>query len=79
MRITPTLVEQLLSPLPLVIGYAFWLTYRDPARTRLTRLLHQSVEATKFPPLGTSAATLAIAVVCLLVGFASMFVAVLGL
>lgn len=78
MRTAPTLVEQLLSPLPLVIGYAFWLTYQDPARNRLTRLLHRYVEATKLPPVSTSASTLAIAVICIVIGFWSVFDALLG-
>jgi hypothetical protein len=71
--------EVALTVVPFAIFCAFWLTYTDPAKNRLTRSLHSYVEATKYPPLSTSATTLAIAAIMLAVGLASLVDLLLGL
>ena len=75
----PDLTTKLaLTAVPFAIASAFWSAYTHPARNRLTRFLNAYVEATKSPALSTSAATLAIALVALAVGTATLMALHLG-
>lgn len=75
----PDLTTKLaLTVVPFAVAYVFWLAYTNPTKNRLTRFINGYVEATKSPALGTSVAILAIAVIALAVGTATLMALLLG-
>lgn len=69
----PNVLTQIaLTTFPFAIAYIYWMAYRDPAKNRLTRFIYSYVEATRFSPLSANATVLAVVIITLAVGIASL-------
>lgn len=69
----PSLIGKLaVTAVLFAVAYAFWLTYREPAKNRVTRAVRWYVDATRFPPVTVSATSLSIAVITLAVAIAAL-------
>lgn len=76
----PNILTQIaLTLFPFTIAYIYWLAYRYPTKNRLTRFIYSYVEATRFPPFSATATVLAVVIISLAVGIASLVATIVSI